>query len=127
MKIAVLGTGTVGRAFAEKLVSLNHDVMMGTRNVSDKLASVEKDFYGRAPFGEWHVENQKINLGTFEETAAFAEIIINATKGIDSINALKLAGEKNLNDKVLSDVANPLDFSNGMPPSLLPALSTLIH
>ncbi len=28
MKIAVLGTGTVGRAFAEKLITLNHEVMM---------------------------------------------------------------------------------------------------
>jgi predicted dinucleotide-binding enzyme len=123
MKIAVLGTGTVGRAFAEKFIALNHEVMMGTRNVSEKLASAEKDFYGSAPFGEWHAQNPKIKLGTFAEAADFGEIALNATKGIDSINALKQAGEKNLNGKVLVDVANPLDFSNGRPPSLLPALS----
>jgi predicted dinucleotide-binding enzyme len=123
MKIAVLGTGTVGRAFAEKLIALNHEVMMGTRNVSEKLASAEKDFYGSAPFGEWHAQNQKIKLGTFAEAAGFGEIVLNATKGIDSINALKQAGEKNLHGKVLIDVANPLDFSKGMPPSLLPELS----
>ena len=123
MKIAVLGTGTVGRAFAERLVVLNHDVMIGTRNVSKKLESTEKDFYGSAPFGEWHAQNKKVDLGTFTEASKFAEIVINATKGVDSINALKLAGEENLSGKVLIDVANPLDFSQGMPPSLLPALS----
>lgn len=123
MKIAVLGTGTVGRAFAERLISLNHEVMIGTRNVSEKLASTDKDFYGSAPFGEWQAQNQKIMLGTFAEAACFGEIILNATKGIDSIHALKQAGEINLNGKVLIDIANPLDFSKGMPPSLLPALS----
>ena len=123
MKIAVLGTGTVGRTFAERLISLNHEVMMGTRNVSEKLVSNEQDFYGSAPFGEWHTQNQEIQLGTFAEAAEFGEIIFNATKGIDSIYALKQANEKNINGKVLVDIANPLDFSHGMPPSLLPALS----
>lgn len=123
MKIAVLGTGTVGRTFAERFISLNHEVMMGTRNVSEKLVSNEQDFYGSAPFGEWHTQNQKIQLGTFAEAAEFGEIIFNATKGIDSINALKQADEKNINGKVLVDIANPLNFSQGMPPSLLPALS----
>ncbi|HEY0054293.1 MAG TPA: NAD(P)-binding domain-containing protein [Pedobacter sp.] len=123
MKIAVLGTGTVGRAFAEKLIALNHEVMIGTRNVSEKLASADKDFYGSAPFLEWHAQYQAIKLGTFAEAAQFGEIVLNATKGIDSINALKQAGEDNLNGKVLVDIANPLDFSQGMPPSLLPSLS----
>ncbi|MDO9614772.1 MAG: NADP oxidoreductase, partial [Bacteroidota bacterium] len=50
-------------------------------------------------------------------------MIINATQGINSVNALKLAGQKNLNGKILIDIANPLDFSKGMPPSLLPELS----
>jgi 8-hydroxy-5-deazaflavin:NADPH oxidoreductase len=35
-----------------------------------------------------------------------------------SMDALKAAGEKNLAGKVLVDIANPLDFSRGMPPSL---------
>jgi len=123
MKIAVLGTGTVGRTFAEKLIALNHEVMMGTRSVSEKLASKEKDFYGSAPFGEWHEQNQKIRLGTFAEAAAFGDIVLNTTKGLNSIDALNLAEARNLNGKVLIDIANPLDFSKGMPPSLLPGLS----
>ena len=123
MKIAVIGTGTVGQTFASRLVSLGHDVMMGTRNVADKLASTNKDMYGNPPFSEWHDANKSVQLGTFAEAAAFGEIILNVTEGANSINALKLADAKNLDGKVLVDIANPLDFSKGMPPSLIPELS----
>ena len=123
MKIAVIGTGTVGQTFASRLVALGHEVMMGTRNVADKLAATSKDMYGNPPFREWHAANKNVQLGTFAEAAAFGELILNVTQGGNSINALKLADAKNLDGKVLVDVANPLDFSNGMPPSLLPELS----
>lgn len=43
---------------------------------------------------------------------------MNATNGAGSIAMLESAGEENLAGKVLIDVANPLDFSQGMPPSL---------
>ena len=123
MKIALIGTGSVGQTIASRLVSLGHDVMMGTRNVADKLASTSKDMYGNPPFSEWHAANKDVQLGTFAEAAAFGEIILNVTQGGNSINALKLADEKNLDGKVLVDIANPLDFSKGMPPSLIPELS----
>jgi 8-hydroxy-5-deazaflavin:NADPH oxidoreductase len=123
MKIAVIGTGSVGQTFASRLVSLGHEVMMGTRNVAEKLASASKDMYGNPPFSEWHQANEKVQLGTFAQSAAFGEIILNVTQGGKSIDALKLAGAKNLDGKILVDIANPLDFSKGMPPSLLPELS----
>ena len=123
MKIAIIGTGTVGRVLAAKLVELGHDVTMGTRNVSEKLSSTEKDSYGNPSFSEWHKENSKVKVETFVNAASSGEIVINATHGSNSIDALKLAGAKNLAGKVLIDIANPLDFSKGMPPSLLPELS----
>jgi predicted dinucleotide-binding enzyme len=123
MKIAVLGTGAVGRTLASKLVELDHDIMMGTRNVSEKLASTEKDNYGNPSFSEWIVTNKKIMLGTFSEAAAFGDTVINATSGGNSVTALIHAGAKNLAGKVLIDIANPLDFSNGTTPSLLPGLN----
>lgn len=123
MKIAIIGTGIVGKTIASKLVELNHDVMMGTRNVSDKLASTATDNYGNPPFGEWIKTNIKVKLGSFAEAAAFGELVVNATNGSNSLTALILAGTKNLAGKVLIDIANPLDFSNGMPPSLLPGLN----
>jgi len=123
MKIAVIGTGTVGQTFASRLVSLGHKVMIGTRNVADKLAATSKDMYGNPPFSEWHAANKDVQLGTFAEAAAFGEIILNVTQGGNSINALMLADAKNLDGKILVDIANPLDFSKGMPPSLIPELS----
>jgi 8-hydroxy-5-deazaflavin:NADPH oxidoreductase len=123
MKIAMLGTGIVGRTLAEKFVELGHEVTIGTRNVAEKLASDEKDPYGNPPFKEWHSRNRQVGLKSLPEAAAFGEIIVNAIQGAGSVDALKQAGEKNLSSKVIIDVSNPLDFSNGMPPGLIPELS----
>lgn len=122
-KIAILGTGSVGQTIAPKFITLGYEVMVGTRNVSKKLAATEKDSYGNPPFSEWYAGNKKVKLGTFREAAAFGEIILNATNGANSINALKMTDVNNMNGKILIDIGNPLDFSKGMPPSLLPELS----
>lgn len=122
MKIGIIGTGTVGRAIASKLAELDYDVMMGTRNVSEKLASDASDMYGNPPLNEWIKSNNKVKLVTFAEAASFGEIIVNATNGSNSVKALIQSGAKNLAGKVLIDIANPLDFSNGMPPSLISGL-----
>jgi 8-hydroxy-5-deazaflavin:NADPH oxidoreductase len=122
-KIAILGTGSVGQTYALKFITLGYEVMIGTRNVSEKLADTTKDHYGNPPFREWYAANKTVKLGTFKDAAAFGEIILNATQGGNSMNALKLADSKNLSGKILIDVANPLDFSKGMPPGLLPELS----
>jgi len=121
-RIAIMGTGGVGQAYASRFITIGYEVMMGTRNVSEKLAGAARDGSGNPPFSEWYLANKDVKLGTFEEAALFGEIILNATKGVKSIAALQSAGIKNLNGKILIDVANPLDFSNGMPPSLIPEL-----
>jgi predicted dinucleotide-binding enzyme len=54
----------------------------------------------------------------FAEAATFGEVVFNCTKGDRSLDALRQAGAAALDGKVLVDVANPLDFSRGMPPSL---------
>jgi predicted dinucleotide-binding enzyme len=123
MRIAILGTGSVGRTLASRLVELQYEVILGTRNVQEKLASTEKDHYGNPSFSEWIAANKKVRLGIFSEAAAFGDTVINATNGGNSVTALIHAGAKNLAGKVLIDIANPLDFSNGMPPSLLPGLN----
>ncbi len=58
MKVAVVGTGSVGQTIASSLFSLGHQVMIGTRNVAKKLASKEKDHYGNPSFAEWHKLNE---------------------------------------------------------------------
>jgi len=122
-KIAILGTGTVGQTFANRLTGLGYEVIVGTRNVLEKLAAPGKEGAAKNAFAIWHEANPNIKLGTFAEAAAFSEIIINTTKGSNSLDALKLATDKNLEGKILIDIANPLDFSKGMPPCLVPELS----
>jgi predicted dinucleotide-binding enzyme len=107
MRIAVLGTGIVGRTLAGKLVALGHHVMMGSRDASNPAAV------------EWAATaGASGSAGRFSDAAAFGEIIINATAGGGSLAALDAAGRENLEGKVLIDVANPLDSSAGFPPTL---------
>jgi len=113
MKIAILGSGGVGQAFATRLTELGHEVTIGTRDVArtkEKLA-------------EYLNKNPKVKLATFADAAAAGELALNVSKGESSLEVMELAGEKNLAGKILIDVSNPLDFSKGMPPSLIPHLS----
>lgn len=93
MRYGVLGTGTVGRTIAGKLAELGHEVRVGSRQAGEDKV-------------------------TFAEAASFGEVVVNATAGTASLEVLKAAGTDNLSGKLLIDVANPLDFSKGMPPVL---------
>ena len=108
MKIGVLGTGAVGSTLASKLVSLGHEVRMGARSSTNEKAAAWARSAG--PGG---------SAGTFADAAAFGEMIFNCTNGAGTMAALDAAGDASLRGKVLVDVANPLDFSRGMPPTLL--------
>lgn len=118
MKTAILGTGTVGRTIAARLVELGHAVTIGTRDPEATLARTEADAMGNAPFADWAAANPGIALASFAGAAAGAELIVNATNGGASLDVLAQAGNENLEGKVILDIANPLDFSNGMPPTL---------
>src|SRR5918994_3858407 len=118
MRFGILGTGVVGKTMAAHLTGLGHDVMVGTRNLQETLSRTEPDRYGNSPFSDWQKEHPEVKLGTFGEAAAHGEMVVNATSGAVSLEALELAGAENLNGKVLIDISNPLDFSKGMPPTL---------
>jgi 8-hydroxy-5-deazaflavin:NADPH oxidoreductase len=118
MKIAVLGTGMVGQALTGKLSELGHEVTVGTRDIEATLARTEPDYLGNVPFGVWLEAHPGVRLQTPADAAAGAELIVNATNGAGSIPMLESAGADNLAGKVLIDVANPLDSSQGTPPSL---------
>lgn len=117
-KAGVFGTGVVAQIISEKLASLGHDVMIGTRNMQQTLSRSEKDMFGRPGFRDWHTANKNIKLGTFGMAAAFGEVLVNATNGSGALAAMELAGRENLAGKVMLDISNPLDFSRGFPPSL---------
>jgi hypothetical protein len=118
MNTAVLGTGMVGRTIAARLAELGHTVTIGTRDPEATLARTEPDAMGTPPFATWAAENPGITVGGFADAAAGAELIVNATNGGASLDVLAAAGAENLADKVILDIANPLDFSKGMPPTL---------
>ena len=108
MKIGILGTGMVGQAIATKMIQLGHTVKMGSRSGKHEKAEA------------WIAANgESASQGTFAETASFGEIIFNCTKGEITLEVIKQAGAENLKGKILADVTNPLDFSKGMPPTLL--------
>jgi predicted dinucleotide-binding enzyme len=108
MKIAVFGTGMVGVALASKLVSLGHSVTMGSRSAKNEKGAAWRE----------SMKSEKAQVANFADAAAFAEVIFNATLGQVALEVLKSAGAENLKGKILIDVSNPLDFSNGMPPTL---------
>jgi predicted dinucleotide-binding enzyme len=120
MKIAVFGTGAVGPAVAGALAKLGHDVVIGTRDPQATLARTEPGPMGGVPFAQWHGENGGIGLTTFADAAAGSDVVVNATNGTGSLDALAAAGAASLAGKVIVDIANPLDFSQGFPPSLNP-------
>lgn len=107
MKIGVLGTGAVGNMIASKLVSLGYEVKMGSRTANNQKAHDWVDLNG-----------EKATAGTFSEATEYGEIIFLCVSGASVFDVLDSAGKENLKNKILIDITNPLDFSNGMPPSL---------
>lgn len=108
MKVAVLGTGMVGRAVAVGLAHLGLDVTIGTRDPEGSLA-------GTAPedLGTWSAMNSEIHVATYAEAARDAVVVVNALNGAVSVSGIRAA---NIADgTVLLDIANPLDHSGDRP------------
>jgi predicted dinucleotide-binding enzyme len=113
MKIGIIGSGDVGQALGKGFADLGREVKIGSREPeSEKLQAWRKKAGG------------KTSTGTFEEAAKFGEVIVVATHGMSSEEALKSAKAGNFAGKVVIDVTNPLDLSGGMPPKLALGFST---
>jgi predicted dinucleotide-binding enzyme len=107
MRIAILGTGIVGKTLGSALAKRGHEVRMGSRKAGgEKARAWVKETGGKA------------SEGSFADAAAFGEVVFNCTAGQASLDALRQGGALNLRGKILIDVSNPLDFSKGMPPTL---------
>lgn len=116
MKIGIIGSGVVAQTLGSRLIEQEHDVVLGTRdprNLDAKkmLASTLREWLEQ-------IKN-RAKIATFAEAAAHGEILINATSGMISIDALKLAEADKVGSKILIDAANELDHSKGMPPAVL--------
>jgi len=102
MRIAVIGTGSAGRQLADGLRRIGHDVVVGTRDPEATAQRVE-----------W--AGSDVPLGALADVGTGADLVLNVTNGQASLEALAAV---DLEGKVLLDVANPLDFSAGFPPTL---------
>lgn len=113
MRVGVLGTGDVGKSLANAFLALNHEVALGAREERNPTAS------------EWAKSaGPKARSGTFTQAAQFGEIVVLATLGTATPQAIEMAGKQHFDGKLVWDVTNPLDFSRGMPPRLLGGLGT---
>ena len=107
MRYGVLGTGVVGQTLGSALIGTGHDVFLGSRTERNESSE------------EWADSNgDRASTGTFAGAAAFGEVVINCTAGVHSLAVIEAVGADALADKILIDVANPLDFSGGFPPRL---------
>lgn len=94
MKVGILGSGDVGRTLAAGFLTHGHEVTIGSRS-PEKLA-------------RWAKENAGAKVGNFAEAASAGEIVVLAVVGSGALDALKLAGEENLNGKTIIDATNPI-------------------
>src|SRR2546430_6184889 len=107
MKVGILGSGEVCHALGRGSASRGHDVKIASRTPkSEALAKWQTQAKG------------KTSTGTFAETAKHGEVLVLATLGSAVEEVLRLAGPPNMAGKVLIDVTNPLDFSQGPNPGL---------
>ena len=107
MKFGIIGSGEVGQALAAGFADAGHTVMLGSRQpTSPKLLAWKEK------------ADLNISLGDFSQTAQFGEMVVIATLGTAVAEAIKLAGLPHFSNKIVIDVTNPLDFSQGMPPRL---------
>ena len=86
-KVGIIGSGAVAKALAKGFHGIGYEVKMGTRDAS-KLANVPN-----------------VSVGSFEETANFADIIVLAVKGQAASSIMKLI---RTDGKIVIDTTNPI-------------------
>jgi predicted dinucleotide-binding enzyme len=110
MKIGILGSGIVAQTLGSGFLKHGYDVVIGSRT-PDKLA-------------DWKSQNPSGSIGTFDDTAAYADLIVLAVKGTAAASALRLADAQNLAGKIVIDATNPIQDA---PPDhgVLPFFTTI--
>ena len=81
MRIAVIGTGMVGRTLGEGLAKVGHDVVVGTR---DPARTRARDEWGAT----------SLSLASYGQIGVGADLFINATSGDASLEALQAVGDE---------------------------------
>jgi hypothetical protein len=95
MKIGIIGSGIVAQTLAGGFQKHGYEVKVGSRS-PEKLT-------------DWAATHPGISTGTFEEAAAFGDLLVLAVKGRRAVGALRLADAKNLAGKTVIDACNPTE------------------
>ena len=97
-KIGILGSGIVAKTLGDGFLQNGYSVMLGTRDAS-KLT-------------DWQAEKGgKVEIGSFDETAAFGDIVVLAVKGTVAGVVLKQVNPDHLKGKTVMDATNPISDS----------------
>ena len=113
MKIGIIGTGDVGKSLGKGFLATGNETMMGSRERLNQKSQ------------KWAEEmGPKASTGTFSDAAQFGEIVVLAALGLATPDAIKMAGVENFKNKIVLDATNPLDFSEGPPPTLIGGIGT---
>ena len=116
MKIGIIGSGVVGQTLGTKWLELGHEVAIGTRDP----AKIDDKKMMATSLREWRAQTgNRGQIVSFQEAATFGDVLVNATGGSVSVEALRLAGADKVGGKILMDIANELDHGRGMPPARL--------
>jgi 8-hydroxy-5-deazaflavin:NADPH oxidoreductase len=94
MKIGIVGSGVVGVALAKGFIKHGYDVMIGS-NTASKKAELAKQL------------NNQAKTGSFQDTAAFGELLVLAVKGTAAEAAAKQITSAAAG-KVVIDTMNPI-------------------
>jgi len=104
MKVGILGSGDVAQALGTGFVTLGHEVRLGSRTTDNpKAVAWAKGTHGKG------------STGTFSDAATFGEVVVLATLGMATGEAIRLAGTSHFDGKVVIDATNPLAFSDRGP------------
>lgn len=113
MKLGLIGSGGVARVLGTAYAELGHDVMLGSRDPS-KLA-------------DWIAEDRPNRvIGTFGQAVDHGDIVFLCVPSTAIESVVDIVGADKLGGKILIDVVNPMDFSDGVPPKFTASLGNSV-
>lgn len=93
VKIGVLGSGDVGKTLAKGFLKYDYQVMIG----SDHVEKLE----------EFKMENSRVETGTFEQSAQWADLVVLCVKGTVAEKIVEKT-KTNFFGKIVVDTTNPI-------------------
>src|SRR6478752_27963 len=100
MNIGIIGAGSVGKVLAKGWIDAGHSVKISSRDPMSESLFTWKEQMG-----------PDCHIATFEEAASFGEVIVLAINWSGVETVLKQISTTALQDKVIIDLSNAVEFS----------------